>query len=297
MNGSLTLRTWLSSFRELFSNRLILVGNAILLFWLFAAVFAEYIAPYPAQGLNGVPDPSAALKPPNSTHIFGTTELGLDIFSRVLFGARIALMVGIIATVVNVSIGYPMGVLAGYLRGRFDELITRVTDVFLAFPTILMAILIVTSIGPGLWSMLLALAVTRWPAFVRLARAQTLSLRERSFVLAARGMGEGSLTIITKHIALNALQPIIIVATTDVGFVILADAGLSFLGLGVLPPAADWGLTIAQSIRYFPLYWWYATFPGISLFTLATAFALIGDGLGEHLDPKLRKRTWIFSRV
>jgi len=180
--------------------------------------------------------------------------------------------------------------------GYFEEGVTRVTDVFLAFPTILMAILIVTSIGAGLWSMIFALGVTRWPTYVRLARAQTLSLRQRNFVVAAKGMGEGPLTIIARHVALNVLQPIVVVATTDIGFIVLADAGLSYLGLGVLPPTADWGLTIAQSISYFPFYWWYATFPGLALFTLATAFALIGDGLNEHLDPKLR-RTWMLSRV
>jgi len=291
------LRNWLPTLRELLSNGLIFVGTVILLFWVVAATFAPYIAPYPGQGLNGTPDPSAKLLAPSLSHLFGTTQLGLDLFSRVLFGARIALMVGAIVTVASISIGFPLGVLAGYVGGYFDEIVTRVTDVFLAFPTILMAILIVTSIGAGLWSMVLALAVTRWPAYVRLARAQTLSIRQRNFVLAAKGMGEKPLTIIVKHVALNVLQPIIVVATTDIGFIVLADAGLSFLGLGVLPPAADWGLIIAQSISYFPFYWWYATFPGIALFTLATAFALIGDGLNEHLDPKLRRRTWILSRL
>src|SRR5712691_4800961 len=135
-----TVRNWLSSFRELFSSRLILLGNVVLAFWFFAAVFAQYVAPYPAQGLNGIPDPSVALRPPSLAHIFGTTELGLDLFSRVLFGARIALIVGAIVTVVSVAIGYPLGVLAGYLGGYFEEVVTRVTDVFLAFPTILMAI-------------------------------------------------------------------------------------------------------------------------------------------------------------
>ncbi|HZW57584.1 MAG TPA: ABC transporter permease [Nitrososphaerales archaeon] len=290
-------RDWIGKMREQLKSKVLLCGVAILVFWIIVAIFAYLIAPYPQQGLNGIPNPAQALRPPSWQHLFGTTELGLDLFSRVIFGTRIALFTAAVVTGASLLIGYPLGVIAGYVGGSLDEGLMRITDVFLAFPTILMAILIVAAIHPSLWSMILALSVTRWPQYVRLSRAQALSLRTRNFVLAAKGMGEGRFEIIRKHIAINAIPPVLILATTDFGFIILADAGLSFLGLGVTPPTADWGLTIAQSIAYFPVYWWYATFPGIALFTLVTAFALIGDVLTERLDPKLAKMTGVWSKL
>jgi peptide/nickel transport system permease protein len=288
---------WSRRIREDLKSKVLLSGVIILSFWVILAVFAPYIAPYPLEGLKGIPNPSQALRPPSWHHLFGTTELGLDLLSRVMFGARIALFTGAVVTAVSLVIGFPLGTIAGYAGGYLEEIVMRITDVFLAFPTILMAILIVAAIHPGLWSMIIALSVTRWPQYVRLSRAQALSLRGRNFVLAAKGMGERNFEIIRKHIALNAIPPVLILATTDFGYIILADAGLSFLGLGVTPPTADWGLTIAQSISYFPVYWWYATFPGIALLSLVTAFALMGDSLTEKLDPKLAKLTGAWSKL
>jgi peptide/nickel transport system permease protein len=287
----------LAEFRRQISNKTFLIGFCILSFWLIVAIFAQYITPYPEQGLSGLPNVAVTLRPPSLAHPFGTTELGVDLFSRVIFGARTALFVTIIVTIIAVCVGYPLGVLAGYFGSYFDEIVMRVTDVFLAFPTILMAILIVSAIRPGLWSLIIALALTRWPQYVRLSRSQSLSLRQRSFILAAKGMAEGRFEIIRKHIVLNAIPPILILATTDLGYIILADAGLSFLGLGIAPPASDWGLTIAQSIPYFPTYWWYATFPGLALFTLVTGFALLGDSLSERLDPRLARITPPWSKI
>lgn len=252
-----------------------------------AALAAPWLTTRASEGL-GEPNPANKLMPPSREFIFGTDHLGRDLYARVLFGGRSSLAMGLIVVGIAFGAGTLLGLIAGYFGGLTDEFIMRLTDVFLAFPSLLLAIALASAFGASFVSAVIAIGLTWWPWYARLARAQVMALRRREFVLAAQAIGVASPRIMFKHILPNALTPIVIQATSDVGAAILAGAALSFLGLGAPPPAADWGQMVNAARAYFPDHWWYAVFPGSALFLAALACGLLGDDLQAALDPRLR---------
>ncbi|MGC8699119.1 MAG: ABC transporter permease [Candidatus Acidifodinimicrobium sp.] len=279
-----------------FRDRVALVAAIVIVAFAVLGIFARFLAPYPAQGA-GAPHLATVLQPPSLKHLFGTDQYGRDILSRVLFGIRTSLFEGVAVVGIGLVIGVPLGIIAGYYGGAIDETIMRITDIFLAFPYLLLALIIVATLGPGLLNVIIALSVTWWPWYVRIARGQTVSLKNRPFVLVARSFGIKSTRILLRHIFPNSMSPVIIQATLDFGGVILSAAGLSFLGLGVQEPLADLGLMIGEGQSYMLYYWWVATFPGIALFIIAIAFNLLGDSLRDYLDPRYQKRRLLIPYI
>jgi peptide/nickel transport system permease protein len=219
-------------------------------------------------------------------HPFGTDKLGRDVLSRVIVGARPALIVPMAVVLFAVLIGAPLGAIAGYKGGWVDEVIMRITDLFLAFPSMLLAMAIASALGRGLQNAAIALIVSWWPWYTRLVRGVTLSLKERYFVEAAQAIGVRDSVIILRHILPNTISPILVQATVDLGTVILAMGGLAFLGLGTQPPAPDWGLMVSEGRTYILDQWWISTFPGLAIFVIVLAFNLIGDTLRDIFDPR-----------
>ncbi|MBC7091444.1 MAG: ABC transporter permease [Nitrososphaeria archaeon] len=274
--------------RLLAKDKLALFSLAIIVLFILMAIFAPYIAPYPEEG-EGKPVPEQRFIPPSIEHPFGTDYLGRDILSRIIFGARISLSVGIFVVICAIFIGTPLGLIAGYYGGKVDEILMRATDVFLSFPSLLFAIALVASLGPGLFNAMLSLAITWWPWYTRLARAQAVSIKEQPFILASKAMGVSGIRIVFKHILPNSLTPIIVQGTMDMSSAILAEAGLSFIGLGAQAPSPEWGLMVSTGRIYLLNYWWFPVFPGLAIFLIALAFNLFGDCLRDILDPKTRK--------
>lgn len=254
------------------------------------ALFAPWLTPYPEQGL-GEPDITRKLLPPSAEHPFGTDALGRDLLARVLFGARTALIAGLCIQLLSVLFGTALGAAAGYLGGWVDDAIMRVTDVFLAFPPLLLAMSVAVVLEPSLENSILAISLTWWPWYARIARGQALSVRERAYVKAARGIGVGRATIIRRHILPNVMTPVLVQATLDLGAAILTVTALSFVGLGVPPPTPDWGAMISEGRVYVQSgRWWVPTFPGLALFLTIMAFNLIGDGIHVATNPQARRR-------
>jgi peptide/nickel transport system permease protein len=271
------------SFRAVF-------GIAVLLLMGGAALAAPQIAPW---------DPGRQmlvkrLRPPMwqerglREHPLGTDHLGRDILSRILYGGRISLGVGLSAVTLSGLIGVTLGLLAGFHGGRTDAFIMRVVDVFLAIPYILLAMGVVFALGPSLLNVILVMAVTRWVQFARIVRADVLSIREREFVSGARARGNRSMRLLLRHVLPNALTPIIVVATLELAFMIIYDTALSFLGLGVQPPTPTWGWMLADGRNYVATAWWLATFPGLAIMLTVLAVNLLGDWLRDTLDPRLK---------
>lgn len=271
--------------RAVLADPLALFGVAVIALLVLLAVVGPWIAPYPGQG-EGESDVAARMLAPSLAHPFGTDGLGRDMLSRVMVGARPALVVSLLVVGLAMLIGVPLGALAGYRRGRVDALIMRITDLFLAFPPLLLAMAIVAALGPGLDHAALALAISWWPWYARLARGTATSLRERSFVEAARSIGVSDATILRRHIVPNSMTPILVQATIDIGTVILAAGSLAFLGLGASPPTPDWGLMVAEGRTYILDQWWLSAFPGLAIFVAVLAFNLVGDLLLDLLDPR-----------
>ncbi|WP_428670801.1 ABC transporter permease [Reyranella sp.] len=264
-----------------------MLGLAIVLFVLILAVFGPLIAPYPG-------DASAShllrrLKPPSEAYPFGTDNLGRDIFSRVILGARGALTIALTVVGVAMLVGVPLGLLAGYRAGWLSETIMRITDVVLAIPQLVLALALAQLMSPSIESAMLALSLTYWPFFTRIVYAETRRLSSAVFVDALRGVGASTPRIVFLHILPNALSPVIVRATIGLGFTILVAAVLGFLGMGATPPAPDWGLAIAESRTYLPRAWWYATFPGLAILITVMGFNLLGDGLRDIVDPRIRR--------
>ncbi|SKA10268.1 peptide/nickel transport system permease protein [Enhydrobacter aerosaccus] len=264
-----------------------MLGLGIVVFVLLLAVLGPWIAPYPG-------DASAShllrrLKPPSLDYPFGTDNLGRDIFSRVILGARGALQIALAVVVASMLIGVPLGLLAGYRSGWLSETIMRITDVVLAIPQLVLALALAQLLSPSLESAMLALSLTYWPFFTRIVYAETRRLSGSLFVDALRGVGAGTSRIVFLHILPNALSPVIVRATIGLGFTILVAAVLGFLGMGATPPAPDWGLAIAESRTYLPKAWWYAAFPGVAILITVMGFNLLGDGLRDLVDPRIRR--------
>jgi len=265
-----------------------LIGFAIVLLLVVTAILAPVIAPYPEHAAGGT-NVQERLQPPSRQHLFGTDEMGRDIFSRVVYGTRTSLQIGVIAVGLALLIGVPLGLFAGYFRGFLDEFIMRITDIFLSFPPLLLAIAIAGLLGRGLTNAMIAIAVSWWPWYTRLLRSTVVSLRERPFVHAAWVIGTPDWRVIVQHILPNSIAPVIVQASMDFGSVILTSAALSFLGLGAQPPEPEWGLILSTSRNYFLTAPWYCLFPGLVMVVTVLAFNLLGDGLREILDPKARR--------
>lgn len=271
--------------RVLLHDPLALFSLLVILALLILAAGGTWIAPYPEQGWGRTNAPER-FQPPSARYWLGTDQLGRDILSRILIGSRIAVQVPVIVVTLAVLIGAPLGALAGYKGGWVDRLVMHLTDLFLAFPSLLLAVAIVAALGPSLTNAMIAIAVSWWPWYTRLVRGITLSLRERYFVEAARSLGVPDRTIILQHILPNCVTPILVQATIDFGTVILAEGSLAFIGLGTQPPAPDWGLMVSQGRTFVLERWWISTFPGLAIFISVVAFNLLGDTLRDILDPR-----------
>jgi peptide/nickel transport system permease protein len=266
-------------------NPILLTGAVIAVLIVVVALIAPLIAPYSADA-GAATHPQAALQGPSWHHLFGTDNVGRDIFTRVLYGARVSPLVAFFVLVIACLIGIPLGVAAGYFGGVVDEIIMRITDIFLAFPPLLLALAFATVLPANLTSLTFAIAITWWPWYTRLIRGQAASVAGRPYVEACRALGIQRWRILLRHVLPNSVTPLIVQVSLDVGGVILTASALSFLGLGAQDPTPDWGLMIAEGQNYFTTQWWLVTFPGLAILLTATAFNLLGDGLRDVLDPR-----------
>jgi len=267
------------------NNKLFVIGVAIFLSILLATLLADWIVPYSPTKVAF----SQKLLPPSLDHLMGTDRFGRDIFSRVLYGARTSLLVGTMVTLMAILIGAPIGLISGYFGGKIDTALMRISDVFLAFPPLLLPISIVAALGPGLTNALIALAISWFPWYARIMRGAVMRVRKELYVDAARAMGVGPAKIMLRHIAPNSLTPVIVQGSMDFGYTILAAASLSFIGLGARPPTIEWGLMAASARTQFLEYWWTVLSPGFAIFLTVLAVNLIGDGVCDVLDPKHEK--------
>lgn len=279
------LRRALYRFR---SNALSMVGLGALLVLLVIAVAAPAIAPYP-EDASGTTHVTERLLPPSQQHLFGTDKVGRDIFSRVVMGTGLALRVGIVIITLASLIGVTVGSVAAYAGGWVDDLLMRLTDIFLTVPALILAIAVTAALGKGITNVMIGIALVWWPGFARLTRSLVLSLREDAFVEAADGIGASHARILFRHILPNAVSPIIVKMSTDFGFAVLTAAALGFIGLGAQPPTPEWGAMINDGRAYFPVQWWIATFPGLAIFVMVFSWNLLGDGLRDVLDPRSRR--------
>jgi peptide/nickel transport system permease protein len=267
-------------------NPRMIIGGLIVFGWLFVAAFAPFIAPYDPIKVNVID----SLQSPNLSHWLGTDDLGRDVLSRVMWGSRVSLSVGLISVSIGLLVGTSLGLAAGYLGGKFDLFIMRGIDALLAFPALILAIAITSALGPQIQNAMIAIGIVAIPAYARLTRGQVLAVRARDFIVAARTIGASPLRIVMRHIFPNVMNALIVQATLSTAFAILAEAALSFLGLGPQPPYPSWGQDINYSQRYLPnLKWWMSVGPGVAIFTAVFAFNFLGDALRDALDPRLRR--------
>ena len=271
-------------FKVMTKNRAALIGLVIFILLIIVAILAPIIAPYDPNAQN-IPN---RLAQPSSSHLLGTDEFGRDILSRIIWGTRISLIVGFSVVAISISIGIIVGAVSGYYGGRVDTFLMRITDVFLSFPGLILAIGIMVILGPSLTNLILTLGIISWPTATRVVRGQALSIRDADYIQASKAIGTSGIKIILEHIIPNTISPVIIVATLGMGFAILAEAGLSFLGLGVVPPTPSWGSMISEGRTYFLVSPNMMTFPGLAISITVLAFNVIGDGLRDALDPSLR---------
>ncbi|PRX42533.1 peptide/nickel transport system permease protein [Planifilum fimeticola] len=264
------------------NNKLMMAGILIIALILFASLLAPVLSPYDPTKIHI----AERFQPPSSDHWFGTDEVGRDIFTRILYGARLSLGIGAAVVVAAGLIGMILGTISGYFGGTVDQVIMRIMDMILAFPALVLAMALSAALGPNLQNAMIAIAIVKIPVYVRLARGQTLELREMLFVKAAKTFGIRPWRIIVKHIVPHSVTAVIIQITLDIGDAILLVATLGFLGLGAQPPTPEWGAMISVGWKYLLDYWWYPTFPGLALFLASGAFNLIGDGIRDILDPK-----------
>ncbi len=259
-------------------------GGALVSVVAMAGFFAPWIAPYSPTAY----DLDSILLPPSSTHLFGTDEEGRDLCSRMIFGTRVSLSVGFIAVFLYVAIGILLGALAGYYGGWIDHLISRAIEIMLCFPTFFLILAVLAFLGPSLTNIMVVIGLTSWPGIARLVRGEFLRLRSQEFVLAARATGAGPFRIIFRHILPNSLAPVLVSATFGIASAILVESGLSFLGFGVQPPTPSWGESLSQSRDFMDIAWWLALFPGLAIFLTITTYNLVGEGLRDAIDPKMK---------
>ena len=275
----------LQAFRR---DPLAVVSLAVIVVFVLGAIFAPWLTAYPEQG-RGEPNILEKFRPPSRAHPLGTEYLGRDVLARLLFGGRNSLGIGFLVVIVASLIGIPLGAIAGYYGGRLDNLLMRITDVFLSFPPLLLAIAMAAALGGSFTNSMIAIAFTWWPWYARLVRAQTLSLRERAFIEAARSIGVSDLRIILYHILPNVLTPVLVQVTMDIGSAILTAAAIGFIGLGIQPPAPEWGKMISDGRIYFIERPWFAGSAGAAIFLVALAFNMLGDAVRDVTDPRTRR--------
>ncbi len=269
--------------RRFLGNPGAVVGLALLLAWIVVAALAPWLVPY-----DPIETVARARQPPSAAHWFGTDTLGRDVYSRVLEGSRISLQLGIISVGLGAAPGVVLGLTAGYVGGWTDVLISRFVDALLAFPSILLALVIIAALGPDLQNVMIAVAVGTVPLYARLVRGSVLTVKELPYVEAARLAGAGPVRVMRRHVLANCYAPVVVLSTLQVGNAILIGSGLSFLGLGAQPPTPEWGLMSAEGRDVLRRAWWISTFPGMAILSFVVACNLMGDGLRSALDPKLR---------
>lgn len=267
---------------EFFRNKLAVIGLIIIVALILTALFAPQIAPFDPV----VTDLANRLQPLSGEHWFGTDEMGRDIFSRIVWGSRLTLYVILLVAVIAAPVGILVGTAAGYFGGAIDTVLMRITDIFLAFPKLILALAFVAALGPGIENAIIAISITSWPPYARIARAETITVRNSDFIRAIRLQGAGPIRIITKHIMPLCMSSLIVRVTLDMAGIILTAAGLGFLGLGAQPPSPEWGAMTSAGRSFILDQWWLITMPGTAIFVVSLAFNLLGDGLREVLDPK-----------
>ena len=276
----------LHSLKKMFkSNYLFTFGVIICLFWIIMAIIAPFVAPYDPV----VQDLTLRLKAPSAAHIFGTDNFGRDIFSRVIYGGRYSLLAGCLTVVIAGCIGTIYGAIAGYVGGAVDNVMMRLSEMILSFPSLILAMIINAVMGSNLFNTMFALVIVAWPSYARVMRSVVLSVRENEYVTASEALGASRIRILLKEIIPNSITSVLIMATTELGNQILMFSTLSFLGLGSAPPTPEWGMMVSDGVQYFNKFW-VAGFPGLAIFTMAVGANFIGDGLRDLLDPKLRKQ-------
>lgn len=284
-----TMESFWVFLKLIFRNKLTGISFIVIGLLVLVAIFAPLIAPYPSEGLGEINLNNVFLRP-GLLHPLGTDEMGRDILSRVIFGTRISLVISTVTVLLALLIAVPIGLISGYYGGIIDEIMMRITDMFLSFPPLLIAIVIASFMGPSLKNVVIAIVIAWWPWYSRIIRAQVISLKERPFIKASKCIGSSDWYIMFIHILPNVIAPVIIQASLDMGGVILTAASLSFIGLGAQPPQPEWGLIVSSGRSYIMDAWWYSTFPGLVILVTVLSFNLIGDGLREALDPRTRMR-------
>lgn len=265
-------------------NKVAVAGLVVFIALVLVAILAPQLAPHDPNKQ----DWKVLLQPPSATHLFGTDDYGRDVLSRTLYGGRVSLIAGVVPVLIGSTVGTLVGLTAGYMGGRWDQVLMRVLDILLAFPAIFLALAVVGTLGPGLLNAMLAVAFVSIPGYARVVRGQVLTLRERDFVTAASAAGSGRPRILLRHLLPNIMSPLLVQATLSVGFAILTTASLSFLGLGTQPPTSDWGEMLASGRQYLPDAWWLVVFPGLFVVLAVLSVNLLGDGLRDYFDPRSR---------
>ncbi|MGO9174870.1 MAG: ABC transporter permease [Desulfobaccales bacterium] len=269
---------------RLWRNRLAISGLALVLGLFAVALLARWLAPYDPDFI----DLKQVLMPPSPAHLLGTDTLGRDVLSRIIFGARVSLLVGFVAVGIATLIGLLVGALAGYYGGVLDQILMRLVDLMLCFPTIFLILAVIAVLGPNIWNIMAVIGLTSWMGVARLVRAEFLSLREREFVVAARALGASDARLIWRHLLPNALTPVMVSATLGVAGAILVESSLSFLGLGVQPPTPSWGNMLTMGKDNIEIAWWLSVFPGLAILVTVMSYNLLGEGIREAIDPRLR---------
>jgi len=275
-------RPWRLALRRLARRRMALVGLAVVVFFIAVAVAAPLLAPYDPLAT----DWRAVRKPPSFLHLFGTDELGRDVLARLIWGARSSLMAGLVSVSIAVGVSVPLGLVSGYLGGAVDGLLMRVIDAMLAIPFLILAIALAAFLGPNLINAMIAIGIAQTPIFTRLTRGQVLAVKHEDYIEAARAVGNSHRRIVLRHILPNVLAPILVQATLAIAAAIIAEAALSFLGLGQQPPAPSWGSMLNSATHFIAQEPWMAVWPGLAIFSLVLSFNLLGDGLRDALDPR-----------
>jgi peptide/nickel transport system permease protein len=266
------------------ANRLAMAGAAVVVVLILVALLAPVIVPHDPHAI----DVNAILLPPSPQHLFGTDELGRDVFSRMVYGARVSLQVGFVAAGLATLVGVILGALAGYYGGKVEALIMRFTDMMLCFPTFFLILAVIALLEPSIINIMAVIGLTSWMGVARLVRAEFLSLKERDYVVAARSLGASDTRIIFRHILPNSLAPVLVALTLGVAGAILTESGLSFLGLGVQPPLASWGNILNQGKANIEIAWWLSLFPGLAILVTVLGYNLLGEGIRDALDPRLQ---------
>lgn len=279
------LEDWKHTFFLWKSTPLAMIGTVIILIFLAIAILAPLLTSYnpTAQNMN------ERLLPPSSQHIFGTDQYGRDVYSRVVYGARVEVWIIFIVSIISIIIGLVVGIIAGYFGGVVDEVLMRITDMFLAFPRLVLAMVLTAALGPNLTNTMIAIALVDWTIYARLGRAEAMKVKSQPYIEAIRAIGANDLRIIVFHVLPMSISPVIVQLTLRMGTIILTAAGLGFLGLGAQPPTPEWGAIVSDGRSYLVDQWWITTFPGIAIAIVVLGFNLLGDGIRDILDPRLRR--------